>query len=206
MLCLSGSTLERAPEGLAALQFLTVTCCMHLAEEDWLPLSSIACLTCVELDRSNVVRIPAGVAALERINADGCKQLAEDWLPISSLGRIRCLSIRASNAQRLPEGMTSLVEVDVQVCCHLALNWLPRSSGVHVAVLRAMGSNLQRLPEGMQALKTADLKCCRHLADAWLPASSRGSLQDVCVATLQQVPTGMQGLTRVCRCLKSGCV
>jgi hypothetical protein len=83
--CLSvgGTLLKRLPEGLCALQDLSIAGCSALAE-DWLPLCSAAMVHTLRADNSNLTRLPQGLTALTLFIYSGKRHLPEE---ISALCR-----------------------------------------------------------------------------------------------------------------------
>jgi hypothetical protein len=75
---LSGTAVERLPEGMFALEDLNVNRCRSLAD-CWLPASSAASLHTLNAERSNVCAVPAGASELRELS------ISESDCPKSSI-------------------------------------------------------------------------------------------------------------------------
>jgi hypothetical protein len=128
---------------------------------------------------SNIVSIPHGAAALERLNLNRCNSLAAHWLPASCAAAIVDLSVIGYAQKTLPEGLQQLTDLDIAESKHLEQHWLPRSSAACIVSLCADYSNLQRLPDHLPSLEKVSVRWCHELARDWCPDRVRAHLKDV---------------------------
>lgn len=133
ILNVSGSTLQRVPGGLSALQELDTSYCKALTAE-WLAASSRARVRLLNVAYSNLAAIPTSLPVLEELDVSKL-ELALEWMPASSCENVRVLRARESSLRVLPE-MPALQEVDVTCCKQLADDWLPAGCRPRVKVIR----------------------------------------------------------------------
>ncbi|CAG9465173.1 unnamed protein product [Pedinophyceae sp. YPF-701] len=201
------STLRGLPEGMADLEWLSVSYCPELAPTEWLPVSSAGRLRVLLADSTAIERLPAHMEALEILSVCHCEQLDPDgWLPESSGTRLRFLRATQCSMRRLPDNMEALEYLRVDSCERLAgEGFLPESSATALRGLSAKRSPIRKLPGNMAALEVLHIVKCDQLdEECVLPGSSAGKLRVLHASgsSLRALP---QGATAVEELLVRGC-
>jgi hypothetical protein len=65
----------------------------------------------LNVSRTLLQRIPAGLCALRELRIMGCTALADDWRPDCSAAHVLTLDAGGSNLTRLPDGLVALTKL-----------------------------------------------------------------------------------------------